>query len=499
MHVRLSFCWVVLAAPWAVAQQAAAPPVALTIYNQDFAVARTSIDLDLHAGVNKVTTSEVTSRVEPDSVILRDPTGKRTVRVLEQNYDAAVVSEEWLLEKYEGKTIDFQVTTQDGPRIVQGNIIRAGFYRQNETTFDMQQIAGVRAEPLIEVDGKMQFGLPGKPLFPATTDGLLLKPTLRWQIEAPEAEHFSAELAYITGGLDWEATYNVVLPVTESPAVDEKADVLGWITIHNQSGTDFPESRIKLMAGDVAKIRPEAEARDRVMFATGAAVNGQPGVTQKPFDDFHLYDLQRTVALRDGETKQVQFLDSGDVTVHRSYVYDGAASQMQPVYYGNVNQQQGYGLDNDNTTVRIQEDIKNSSSNRLGMPLPAGRLRVYRRDADGQMEFVGENMIKHTPAEQTVQVVTGNAFDVKGSRRQSDFNADFNRREIHESFEIRLTNQKEQAVKVAVVEHLYRGVNWSIVSKSSDYSKRDSQTVEFPVEVPSKGEVTVAYTVLYTW
>ena len=169
-------------------------PVALTIYNQDFAVARTSIDLDLHAGANQVTATQVTSRLEPDSVILRDPTGKRTVHVVEQNYDAAVVSQEWLLQKYEGKTIDFQIAGDPG-KVVQGRIIRAGSYRPTGYSSDQQQLAGYRAEPLIEVNGKMQFQLPGLPLFPVATDGLLLKPTLHWQIEAEKPERFTAELA----------------------------------------------------------------------------------------------------------------------------------------------------------------------------------------------------------------------------------------------------------------------------------------------------------------
>jgi len=488
-----------LSLPCALAQQPE-PPVALTIYNQDFAVARTSVDLDLHPGLNEVTATQVTSRLEPDSVILRDPSGKRTIDVVEQNYDAAVVSQEWLLQKYEGKTIDFQVQTPQGPQIVQGRILRAGFYRPNEITYDQQQIAGVRAEPLIEVNGKMQFQLPGLPLFPSATDGLLLKPTLRWQIQSEKPEHFAAELAYITGGLDWDATYNIVVPNNTNVAADEKADVLGWVTIHNLSGTDFPAARIKLMAGDIAKIRNQPRAYDMVAFAGATqSVNVQPGVTQKPFDDFHLYDLHRTVALHDGETKQVQFLDVSGVTVHRSYVYSGASTQLQPEYYGNINQQQGYGLDNDNTQVRIEEEIKNSTANHLGMPLPAGRMRLYRRDADGQMEFVGENLIRHTPAEQTVRLITGAAFDIKGSRRQTDFNADYQRREIHESFEIRVTNQKDQPVDVTIVERLYRGVNWEILSKSSDYTKRDSQTIEFPVTIPAKGESTVTYTVRYTW
>jgi hypothetical protein len=497
VHVKLGLCCVVLAAPLAAAQQAASPTVALTIYNHDFAVARTSIDLDLHKGVNEVTTTAVTSRLEPDSVILRDPTGKRVIHVEEQNYDAAVVSENWLLQKYEGKTIDFQMTTPDGPKIVEGRIIRAGFNRESEVTFDEQQIQGLRAEPLIEVDGKLQFGLPGKPLFPASTDGLLLKPTLRWQIDAPEAEHFSAELAYITGGLDWEATYNVVLPAAQNPSADEAADVLGWVTIHNQSGTDFAEARIKLMAGDVAKLEDLRRMMQQVPNA-GNTLYSDMAVSQKSFDDFHLYDLNRTVALRDGETKQVQFLDASDVTVHRSYLYDGAAKQWDSSPY-RINDDQNFGLDNDNTQVHIAEEIGNTTAHHLGVPLPAGRMRLYRRDADGQMEFVGEDIIRHTPVDETLSVVSGSAFDLKGSRRQRDYSIDSSGRRLHESFEIKVKNDKEQPAHVAIVEHLYRGMNWDIVTHSSHFTKVDSKTVHFDVDVPAKGEFTVDYTVVYSW
>ena len=499
MKIAQLFVAAVFAASQAQAQQA---PVALTIYNQDFAVARTSIDLDLHAGLNEVTTDRVTSRLEPDSVVLRDPSGKRLIHVLEQNYDAAVVNQDWLLKKYEGKTIDFQTVTPQGSQIVQGRIIRAGGQADGAYNPYGQYIGNPQTQPLIEVNGKMQFQLPGTPLFPATINGLLLKPTLRWQIQSEKTERFSAELAYITGGLDWNATYNVVLPSSSDVTGDEKADVVGWVTIHNQSGTEFTEARIKLMAGDVAKIQADrfrgSEFRDQIAFAT-AGPAAAPQVTQKPFDDFHLYDLNRTVALRDGEIKQVQFIDAADVTVRRDYLYDGAA-QLQPYYDdGNINENRGYGLDNGNTKVRIVEEIKNSEANHLGMPLPAGRIRLYRRDADGQMEFIGEDTINHTSAEDTVKLSTGAAFDVKGSRRQTDFHINQQDRLVDESFEIKVTNQKAQPVNVTVVEHLYRGVNWEIRDKSSDFIKRDSRTVEFPIQVPAKGETTLTYSVRYTW
>jgi len=495
--------------------QPSAPASALTIYNENFAVARTTIDLDLHPGTNEVSTNQVTTQLEPDSVVLRDPAAaalaKPSFRIVEQNYDAAVVTQDWLMKKYEGKTIQFALGNTVGPdgHVVSGNAIEGKIIRapQPPPPYGNQYGVYQQSQPLIEVNGEMQFQLPGTPLFPATTDGLLLKPTLRWQIDSAKAQKLTAELAYITGGMNWEATYNVVTGGANGGGAastpDEKADVVGWVTITNRTGADFPQARIKLMAGDVAKIQPREF--DRIELAAKAylpesvAVNGQ--VTQKPFDDYHLYDLNRTVSLNDGETKQVQFLEASGVTVTRSYIYDGCDQNRQPIadYGGNFVQQQNYGLGSGNTKVQIQQEIKNSEANHLGIPLPAGRIRLYRRDADGQIEFVGESAINHTPTEDTVKVSSGSAFDVKGSRRQTNFYIDNSRRTLDEYFEIKLTNQKDVPVTVNVLEHLYRGDNWEIVQKSSDYTKLDSHTILFPVHVPAKGKATVTYSVHYTW
>jgi hypothetical protein len=479
-------------------------PTALTIYNENFAVARTQIDLDLHPGRNEVTTTQVTSQLEPDSVVLRDPASKPTFHILEQNYDAGVVNQQWLLEKYEGKTINFQIGNSamvdgkfvPGP-VIPGKIIRAG---KLENGYPQSQ-------PLIEVDGQMQFQLPGTPLFPASTDGLLLKPTLRWQIGSEKAQKLSAELAYITGGLRWEATYNVVTPENANATTEEKADLIGWITIHNESGTEFPEARIKLMAGDVAKIPPPSSPYAMMgrNFAMAQSVAVEPQVTQKAFDDFHLYDLNRTVSLRDGEIKQIQFIEASGVTVTRSYLFNGSSQNLQPYanYADRIIQQPNYGFDSGNTKVQITQQIKNSEANHLGIPLPAGRIRLYRRDGDsnsgGQMEFTGESTINHTPTEDTVKIVTGSAFDIKGSRRQTDFHINQNGHTLDESFEIKLTNQKPQPVTFNVVEPMYRGDNWDIQQKSSDYTKLDSHTIQFPLLVPAKGEATLTYRVQYTW
>jgi hypothetical protein len=492
LHSALLFAAVgTLAATAVLAQQAGDTPVALTIYNQNFAVVRTTVDLDLKAGANQVTTTNVTSQLEPDSVVLRDPTGKVPFKVVEQNYDAGVIDQNSLLQKFEGKTIQFsRGQTQDGKLItVDGKIIRAGT---------------PGTQPLIESDGLMQFSMPGIPLFPASTDGLLLKPALRWQIDAPRAARVAAELAYITNGMSWQATYNVVAPEAKDVTGPEHVDLLGWVTMQNNSGKDFPEARIKLMAGDVAKIQnmnPRAitgYALDALSADQSAYVT--PSVTQQAFDDFHLYDLNRTVSLSSGETKQVEFLEADQIQMDRVYQYDGAT--QQPGYnnlcIGCHNDQPSFGVAS-NTKVTVRAEIKNSTANHLGMPLPAGRIRLYRRDADGQMEFIGEGTITHTPAEETVKVPIGSAFDVTGARKQTDFHTNQSGHTTDESFEITVKNQKTTPVSVAVVEHMNRAQNWQITEQSTNFTKRDSTTVEFPITVPAAGETKVTYSVRYTW
>src|SRR5438132_120159 len=236
---------------------------ALTIYNQNFAVVRDTVPIELKQGVNNVRFTETTAHLEPASVILRDPSGKTSLQILEQNYRNDPVSQELLLSLSEGKTIDFLVIEPNKPNtIVQGKIVRSGYarhsqeamqrYRQPYATAQsaMAYQSGGMSQPIIEVDGKLRFTLPGQPLFPPLSDDTILKPTIEWQLQADRAAKVDAELAYVTGGMSWEANYNIVAP--------EKSDLLdfvGWITMDNQSGKTFENAKIKLMAGDVSKIQ----------------------------------------------------------------------------------------------------------------------------------------------------------------------------------------------------------------------------------------------------
>lgn len=466
------------------AQQASAP-VSLTIYNQNFAVARTTVDLALTPGTNEVTTTEVTSQLEPDSVVLRDPTGKHAFSVVEQNYDAAIVNQDWLLQKYEGQSIDFQTNAYLDdkthtwiPVISHGKILRA-------------------SPPLVEVDGKMQFQLPGTPLFPATTNGLLLKPTLRWQISADRAASFPAELSYVTGGFTWSATYNLVANSGTGGSATEPMDIVGWITMQNNCGVDFPAASIKLIAGNVAKIQNVGmAAMGGIAKAYDQAQSVQ--VTQENFDDFHLYDLNRTTSLHNGETKQVEFLTANAVPVTRRYEFEPSAAFAPYYALGSAYTESTYGTGSNNRVMVVNE-FTNSTANHLGIPLPAGRLRLYRRDKSGAMQFAGEASIEHTPRNEKIRFVTGDAFDITARRIQTNFHISTINRFMDESFSIEVKNQKDQLVTVHLIEHLYRAANWEITEKSAAYTKRDSSTIELPVEIKPESSTTVTYTVHYTW
>jgi hypothetical protein len=475
----------VLAVVSTLALAASAEP-ALTIYNQGFAVIRDTVPLDLKAGVSTVDYTGATAQVEPDSVILRDPAGKHSLQILEQNYRNDPVSESLLLSLFEGKTIDFEnKRLKDNTEIrelIPGKIIRSGYVPGGQTV-----------SPIIEVAGKLQFSLPGNPLFPSLGDDTILKPAFHWLLQSSASGKFDAEVGYVTRGFEWSSSYNLV-----SPEKGDYADLIGWITMKNESGQNFENARIKLMAGDVNKIQPPRGTYGgiarKAMFAMSAPM-AAPAVSEKAFDEFHLYSIARPTTLHDQETKQVEFVHAEHILAPTLYVYDGAQGYQ---FYG-LNTDQGWGQ-TDNKKVLVQREFKNAETNQLGLALPKGKLRFYRRDADGQLQFVGENEIDHTPRNETVRVTTGNAFDLVGERKQVNFRVDTAEKWIDESFEIKLRNRKKDApVEIRVVEHLYRWSNWKLTAKSDDYTKKDAQTIEFRIPLKPDEERTVTYTVHYSW
>lgn len=449
--------------------------------------------------------TDITMHLEPDSVILRDPSNKRPLQVLEQNYRADPVSEALLLSLYEGKTINFLVQHGDKQEMVPGKIIRSGYVphdamaqsRYGGQYYQTQMVyAQATEQPIIEMEGQIRFGMPGTPVFPALADDTILKPTLQWQLGSDKAGPMRAELSYVTGGFTWEADYNIV-----APEKGDLVDIVGWVTMDNQSGKEFQNARIKLMAGDVSKIQ-QGQAMVYAAKAMAADMAMQePAVTEKAFDEYHLYTLARPTTLHDRETKQVEFVRASGVASKQLYIYDGM--RLDPNRYSGWNFEMirgnaEYGTES-NPKIWVMREFTNSEANHLGMPLPKGRVRFYRRNDDGQMEFTGENVIDHTPRDEKIRVYTGNAFDLTGERRRTDYKIDNNKHTVDESFEIKIRNHKKEAVEVRVVEHLYRWVNWDIPVHSDAFHKTDSKTVEFPVTIAPDEEKKITYTAHYSW
>ncbi len=452
---------------------------ALTIYNQDFAVVRELVPLQLRKGITEARYTDMVSQLEPDSVILRDPSGKSPFQILEQNYRNDPVTQELLLSLNEGKTIEFFIKEPNKPdAMARGKIIRSG-YKTN-------------TQPVIEINGQLQFRLPGQPVFPSLGDDTVLNPTLTWKIESSKDARIDAELAYITGGLSWEADYNLIAPEKGS-----LADLIGWVTVKNESGKTFHDARVKLMAGDVHKLPSPKEAPTgygmRAARAEMAAV-----VTEKAFDEFHLYTLSASTTLRDRETKQVEFVRATGVTMDRIYVYDGAQLDgwRVGITYG---ADPGYG-EASHRKVAVYREFQNSTANHLGQPLPKGRVRFYTQDGvDQSLQFVGENFLDHTPRDERVRLYTGDSFDPVGERKRIEFTVDEANHTASESFEIKLRNRKQEPVEIRVVEHLFRWVNWEIKDKSQEFMKTDAQTIEFRVALKPDQQKSVTYSVKYSW
>lgn len=460
----------------------------LTVYNQNFAVVRDRVALDLKAGENAVTYAGATLHLEPDSVVLRDPSKKTDLRILEQSYRAEVLSQGLLLSLNEGKELDFINRDRDGHEsTVRGKVVRSGY------TPSIPGNAESSGSPIIEVAGQLRFSLPGEPRFPTMGDDGILKPTLTWQLTSDRAAKLDAELSYVTGGMSWSAAYNLI-----SPEKGNILDIVGWVTIDNQSGTAFENASLKLMAGEVNKLPMPRLAMSADAFGEAKTA----AVTEKAFDEFHLYQLPRATTLRNGETKQVEFLRATGVKAPTLYIYDGANIPWEN-YRGfpeeGLRNNREFGTQS-NPKVWVMREFKNTKENGLGLPLPRGRARFYRQDdADGRPEFTGENSIDHTPQGETVRIRTGDAFDLVGSRTRSDYSLSVKEDQLEEAFEIKLRNRKKETVEIRVAERLYRWVNWEIVQKSDEFMKVGFRNIEFRVTLKPDEEKVVSYRVRYNW
>lgn len=443
--------------------------VELTVYNQNLALVIDRRPLDLVAGFNEVRFTDVASQIDATSVHFRSLTDPDGTVVLEQNYEYDLVGTAKLLAKYVDQEIT--IVTEDGTAYTGTLLSGVG---------DVILQAPDGQITVVKLDTVQDFS------FPALPAGLITRPTLVWLLEAEEPGVHDVKVAYLTQGLNWRADYILVLGED-----DANLDLTGWVTVDNRSGASYEETKLKLVAGDIHLAAEEGRVVERMAY--DAVPAAAPQVEERAFFEYHLYEVQRRVTVKDNQTKQVEFSSAVDVPVVKFFVYDGAPAR----FYGYAVDDPGYGTVTDKK-VAVMLEFVNGEEQGLGIALPKGKVRVYKKDVDGSELLIGEDSIDHTPKDEVIQLAMGNAFDIVGERVQDDFER-LGRQAVEETFTITLRNHKEEGVEVRVVERLYRWSDWEIVSETAEHVKIDAQTVEWRLEVPADGEASVSYTVRYTW
>jgi hypothetical protein len=447
--------------------------VELAVYNQDLALVKDLRTLDLEQGLNEVRFADVAAQIDPTSVHFRSLTDPQGTVVLEQNYEYDIVGSAKLLAKYVDQEVG--LVTEDGQEYV-------GVLLSADPDVILQAADG--QVTMISRDRIKEFVLPALP------EGLITKPTLVWLLESGVGETHDVEVTYLTGGINWYANYNVVL------ADDEQSlDLDGWVTLDNRSGTGYRDAKLKLIAGDIHRAADEGYAVEREMVMEAAAAPA-PQVEERAFFEYHLYEVQRPVTVKDQQTKQIEFVTGTDVPAEKFFVYDGA--QMSFWGYYQPVEDPSYGTAS-NRKVMVMLEFENGEEQGLGVPLPKGTIRVFKRDVDGSTLLIGEDAIDHTPQDEAVRLYVGDAFDIVGERVQTDFRVEYDDDWMEESYEITVRNHKDEDIEVRVVEHMFRWSEWQILEESHEYEELDSRTIEFRVPVEAGGETTVTYTVRYEW
>jgi hypothetical protein len=445
-----------------------------------YALVKEEREFALTRGRTLLRVTDVPALIDPTTVAFESLTNPKGTRVVEQSFEFDLTSTSKLLSRYLDKEITVEQARGQAVESFTGTLVST----QGGVT-------------LKNPDGSIRVlaGYAGVRL-PTLPGGLISKPTLVWDIETETTATHKARFAYQTGGMTWWTDYNLTY---SEPQGGCRLDVGAWVTIVNQSGAAYADARLKLVAGDVQRAQPRAQpASAPAMAGRVMEMSKAEGFQEKSFFEYHLYTLGRTTSIANNSTKQIElFPMAPGISCQKNLVYFGQ-NYAYP-WYGSVATDRNFGIQS-NKKVDVYLRYKNAKDNGLGIPMPAGKVRVAKLDeADKSLEFIGEDLIDHTARNETVQIKLGSAFDVVGERRQVDFRIDTSAKWIEEDIEVKLRNQKAEPVTVIVKEVLYRWSNWSILRKSQDYEKQDSRTIHFPVKIAKESEAVVRYTVRYTW
>lgn len=421
--------------------------VRITVYNSDLALVKDTRTLEYERGVFDLSFTDVAAAIDPTSVVFTVVGNPDAVTLLEQNYRYDLVSSEKILEKYIDRTIRV-ITKQE--KVHEGVLLAA----DNRALTLQNGDGGLTIVSRAEVADLS---------FPALPEGLITRPTLVWKLDSDLSGPVPSEVRYLTGKVSWHAEYIATLN-----AAEDGLELAGWVSIDNRSGATYTDAQIKLVAGDVHRVQ---EKHRPMMEARMAARSADVGFAEKSFFEYHLYTLERPSTLRDNEIKQLALFETATVKAEKVFTFDGGR-------YGDK--------------VRVTMEFVNSAAAGLGFPLPKGKIRAMKADSDGSLEFIGEDLIDHTPRDEEVRILMGHAFDIVGERKPVD-RRQLSKRVYQETFEIEIRNHKDVAVSVVVVEHFWG--DWTITESSLPFTKEDAGTAEWRLDVPADGELMLRYTV----
>jgi hypothetical protein len=438
--------------------------VALTIYNSNFALVREERRLALGTGRIALAYEDVSAHVEPATVHLRSLDDPGSLAVLEQNYRYDVLTPETLLLKYVGRPLT----------IARYNEKLGEDERRNA------ELVAVENGPVLRVDGELVAGSTDRFIFPELPPSLLERPTLVWLLDSQRAQQ-RVEVSYLTSNLSWRADYVLVLDASTT-----RGDLSSWVTLENQSGTSFNAAELKLVAGNVQRVEPPAPPPQPVMEMEERRVATNGGLRQEPLFEYHLYALGRPADVLDKEQKQVSLLEARGVSLRQKLQLRGSHEGHRMPWR------------EPETTQKVSAFVvlDNSEASGLGMPLPAGTMRVYKADSSGSQQFVGEDAIDHTPRDEKLEIRLGEAFDIVGDRRQTSFRV-LGRCSSESAWRIEIRNHKSEATPIEVLEPV--SGDTEVLESSHPVARRDAQSFAFDVDVPAGGALLVTYRVKVRW
>ncbi|MGD0886567.1 MAG: DUF4139 domain-containing protein [Thermodesulfovibrionales bacterium] len=435
--------------------------IALTIYNVNLGLVKDQRALRMPKGMGELKFMDVASQIIPTSVYIKSLVNAHSLQVLEQNYEYDLLNPQKLMDKYVGKEVKLY---QKNPYTEREEIVSATLLSNN-------------GGPIFKIGDEITFGHPGRIIFPSVPENLISKPTLVWLLENSLASLQKVEASYLTNGVNWKADYVVTLNDK-----DDKADLSGWVTIDNKSGATYKDAKIKLVAGDVNRVKDRVMYEQKMVEFAEAAARSKPQFKEEEFFEYHIYTLQRQTTVKENQTKQISLANANEIKVKKELVFYGA-----PYYY-----RSSHGEIISNQKVGVYVEIANKKEDNLGIPLPKGTIRVYKKDSEGSLQFVGEDSIDHTPKDEKIRVKLGDAFDVVGTRKQTDWKK-ISYDTYEAAFEISLRNHKKEDVMVRVIEPIPG--DWTMLSSSHEYKKTEASTAEFNISVPKNKETELTYEV----